>query len=58
MSSGTKVAVVTGAGSNIGRRTARALLREGYFVTLAGRRLEGVLKVLGKRIKEREPGRC
>ena len=34
----TKVAIVTGAGSNIGQRTVLALLNEGYSVTLAGRR--------------------
>ncbi|WP_427172443.1 SDR family oxidoreductase [Arthrobacter sp. 92] len=33
-----KVAVVTGAGSGIGRAVARLMLAEGYRVTLAGRR--------------------
>jgi NAD(P)-dependent dehydrogenase (short-subunit alcohol dehydrogenase family) len=33
-----KVAIVTGAGSGIGKHTALALLREGYSVVLAGRR--------------------
>jgi len=35
-----KVAIVTGAGTGIGRQAALALLREGYAVSLAGRRLE------------------
>ena len=35
-----KVAVVTGAGTGIGRQVALALLREGYAVALAGRRAE------------------
>ena len=33
-----KVAVVTGAGTGIGKSVALALMREGYAVTLAGRR--------------------
>jgi NAD(P)-dependent dehydrogenase (short-subunit alcohol dehydrogenase family) len=36
----SKVAIVTGAGSGIGRAAALALLREGYAVALAGRRAE------------------
>ena len=40
MSSVRKIAIVTGAGSGIGRVTALALLREGYAVALAGRRPE------------------
>jgi NAD(P)-dependent dehydrogenase (short-subunit alcohol dehydrogenase family) len=35
-----KIAIVTGAGSGIGRATALALLREGYAVVLAGRHVE------------------
>jgi NAD(P)-dependent dehydrogenase (short-subunit alcohol dehydrogenase family) len=38
MAAAGKVAIVTGAGSGIGRATALALLREGYAVALAGRR--------------------
>ena len=37
-----KIAIVTGAGSGIGRASALALLREGYSVTLAGRRVEAL----------------
>ena len=35
-----KVAIVTGAGSGIGRAVALAMLKEGYSVALAGRRRE------------------
>jgi NAD(P)-dependent dehydrogenase (short-subunit alcohol dehydrogenase family) len=35
-----KVAIVTGAGTGIGKQTSLALLREGYTVVLAGRRME------------------
>ena len=38
MKSDKKTAIVTGAGSGIGRATALALLRDGYSVALAGRR--------------------
>ena len=40
MSSHAKIAIVTGAGTGIGRSTALALLRDGYSVVLAGRRKE------------------
>src|SRR5579862_4354089 len=36
------VAIVTGAGSGIGKCVALALLREGYSVALAGRRREAL----------------
>ena len=38
MSMPTKVAIVTGAGTGIGKSAALALLQEGYAVALAGRR--------------------
>ena len=44
MSSLKKVAVVTGAGTGIGKAVALALLKEGYSVALAGRRAEPLEK--------------
>ena len=46
-----KVAIVTGAGSGVGRSAALALLRDGYSVALAGRRaetLEATLEAAGE----------
>jgi NAD(P)-dependent dehydrogenase (short-subunit alcohol dehydrogenase family) len=40
MGSSGKVAMVTGAGTGIGKQTAMALLKAGYAVVLAGRRRE------------------
>jgi NAD(P)-dependent dehydrogenase (short-subunit alcohol dehydrogenase family) len=42
MASVVKVAMVTGAGSGVGRQTALALSREGYSMVLVGRRLEAL----------------
>jgi NAD(P)-dependent dehydrogenase (short-subunit alcohol dehydrogenase family) len=41
----TKVALVTGAGSGVGKAAALALLREGWAVVLAGRRPEALAQV-------------
>ena len=42
MDSSQKVAIVTGAGTGIGRASALALLRDGFCVALAGRRIEAL----------------
>ena len=50
MTSNTKVAIITGAGSGIGKATTLAFLNNGYCVALAGRRrklLEDVIKEAG-----------
>jgi NAD(P)-dependent dehydrogenase (short-subunit alcohol dehydrogenase family) len=51
MISQRKVAIVTGAGTGIGKSAALALLREGYSVVLAGRRAD----LLEKTAKEAGP---
>jgi NAD(P)-dependent dehydrogenase (short-subunit alcohol dehydrogenase family) len=51
MSSSGKVAIVTGAGSGIGKQVASALAREGYAVALAGRRKEP-LEATAAEVKE------
>jgi NAD(P)-dependent dehydrogenase (short-subunit alcohol dehydrogenase family) len=46
MKSLQKTAIITGAGSGIGRATALALLAEGYSVVLAGRRREALVETI------------
>ena len=48
MSLPTKVALVTGAGTGIGKAVALALMREGYAVTLAGRRQDKLDETAGE----------
>ncbi len=43
-----KVALVTGAGSGIGRATAMALLEDGYSVVLAGRRRDALERTVAE----------
>jgi NAD(P)-dependent dehydrogenase (short-subunit alcohol dehydrogenase family) len=43
-----KVAIVTGAGSGVGRAVGLALLSEGYHVALAGRRKDALEQVAGE----------
>lgn len=42
MSANGKIAMITGAGSGIGRSVALAMMKEGYSVVLAGRRQEAL----------------
>jgi NAD(P)-dependent dehydrogenase (short-subunit alcohol dehydrogenase family) len=46
MSSHNKVAIITGAGSGVGKATALAFLKDGYRVVLAGRRAEPLNEVI------------
>src|SRR2546425_4715905 len=43
-----KAAIVTGAGSGVGRAVGLVLLREGYHVALAGRRKDALEQVAGE----------
>jgi len=43
-----KVAIVTGAGSGVGKAVGLVLLREGYHVALAGRRKDALEQVAGE----------
>ena len=42
MSGNGKIAMITGAGSGIGRSVALAMMKEGYSVVLAGRRQDAL----------------
>lgn len=48
MSNHSKVAIVTGAGSGIGKAAALALIKDGYRVVLAGRRLAPLTEVIAE----------
>jgi NADP-dependent 3-hydroxy acid dehydrogenase YdfG len=48
MPSNGKVAVVTGAGTGVGKSATLHLLSDGYFVILAGRRLEPLQEVVSE----------
>jgi NAD(P)-dependent dehydrogenase (short-subunit alcohol dehydrogenase family) len=48
MSESHKVAIVTGAGSGIGKAVSLALIRDGYAVALAGRRRERLETVIAE----------
>lgn len=48
MSSHNKVAIVTGAGTGVGKAAALALLADGYNVVLAGRRMEPLALVVAE----------
>ena len=52
-----KIAIVTGAGSGIGRSSAQALAREGFRVVLAGRR-EELLKETATQISDNQKALC
>ncbi len=54
MNANGRVAIVTGAGSGVGRSAALALLRGGYSVALAGRRVENLEASLAEAEEIRE----
>jgi NAD(P)-dependent dehydrogenase (short-subunit alcohol dehydrogenase family) len=58
MGSNGKIAIVTGAGSGIGRASALALLAEGYRVVLAGRRPEALAETAARAEQAGAAGRA
>jgi NAD(P)-dependent dehydrogenase (short-subunit alcohol dehydrogenase family) len=48
MASHNKVALITGAGTGVGRAAVLALLADGYRVVLAGRRIDALEKVIAE----------
>src|SRR5688572_6142379 len=54
MKTNNKVAIVTGAGSGIGKAASLALFRAGYAVVLAGRRTENLYQTLAEKPAEAE----
>ena len=48
MSTHSKIAIVTGAGSGVGKAATLALLQDGYRVVLAGRRVEPLTAVISE----------
>lgn len=55
MASVSKVAVITGGGSGIGRAAALALAREGYAVAISGRRIEALEETAARRQLDHGP---
>jgi NAD(P)-dependent dehydrogenase (short-subunit alcohol dehydrogenase family) len=58
MGSNGRIAIITGAGSGIGRASALALLGEGYHVVLAGRRPEALAETAAQAERAGAPGRA
>ena len=48
MSTPGKIAIVTGAGSGVGRAVALTLLKDGYSVVLVGRREQALQETAAK----------